>query len=302
MHVTGQRTLWTYWHPDYTSAFDGRMEMVENINILSSCTCQGMAHAQIFTPSPSTQTVQHLSTLRLNQNKGVHIRSASAAGEVLEKNTLRLTPPPETGKELLSTCWLVLAPSHFSSLDFIVFSSFLPIYPFVFWANSPFVEFLPSSRLRLSHLPSISLLVKRSPPRFTSSAPWVLPEEQAALTCIRLAWTSPTFGLNAPIILLNYDVLLRGCAAPSLWRSHESWLRTTDPFTEERFGTRSHRLHYGRKKCPCRNPAARSDVTLSSCLWRSKVTSAHPDWCHVGKKQNCISSVIMKTNRVPCIS
>lgn len=35
-----------------------------------------------------------------------------------------------------------------------------------------------------------------------------LPCGQDALTCICLAWMSPRFGLNAPIILVNYDVLL----------------------------------------------------------------------------------------------
>lgn len=54
------------------------------------------------------------------------------------------------------------------------------------------------------HLPPCHML----PSSLYPSIPTSLPCGQAALTCICLAWMSPRFGLNAPIILLNYDVQL----------------------------------------------------------------------------------------------
>lgn len=113
----------------------------------------------------------------------------------------------------------------FTSLILPSFSHFNSFHPLSF----------PPLSLSPSLTPSISSRVKPSPPFFTSSAPRVLPEEQTALTCICLLWKSPRFGLNAPIIPLNYDVLFGGCVSPSLWLSSESWLWTTDPFTGARF-------------------------------------------------------------------
>lgn len=94
-----------------------------------------------------------------------------------------------------------------------LFPSF-PNYPSVFTSVSYPPIYFSSFPLRphplLSHLPpSISFFSCHILSSFLyPSIPSSLPGGEAALTCICLAWMSPRFGLNAPIILVNYDVLL----------------------------------------------------------------------------------------------
>lgn len=120
---------------------------------------------------------------------------------------------------MVLTSWLVLAPSHFNSstrlfpfpsslylseftsiLYFMltlsllfIFHFLLPVSPCYFLPPPTTIHLFPCNTLPFSLHPSI---------------PSVLPGGQATLTCICLAWMSPRFGLNAPIILLNYDVQL----------------------------------------------------------------------------------------------
>lgn len=112
-------------------------------------------------------------------------------------------------KKMLLTSWLVLAPSHFPS--FVCFFPFF--FPFVSCVfTSKFYCLFLFSPLCLStscsyYHSSLYLSYPPHPLAIHPSLPF-LPSGQAALTCICLAWMSPKFGLNAPIILLNYDVLL----------------------------------------------------------------------------------------------
>lgn len=118
---------------------------------------------------------------------------------------------------MLLTSWLVLTPSNFPSFTRLFpFPSFLIhlcVYlHFVFCAETRFTIYFSSSPFRLSTSPpptTIYLFPRHILP--SSLYPSILssfPCGPAALTCICLAWMSPRFGLNAPIILLNYDVLL----------------------------------------------------------------------------------------------
>lgn len=82
----------------------------------------------------------------------------------------------------------------YSILTLFIYFSFSTLCPCTLFPPPPTTIHLFSCHI----LPSSRYL------SIPSSLPW----GQAALTCICLAWMNPRFGLNAPIILLNYDALL----------------------------------------------------------------------------------------------
>lgn len=130
-------------------------------------------------------------------------------------------------------------------IDILWIYCFLTFWPLLFIHTSIFVFLLtPAFQFILTSIHFLPLLLSLIHPYI----PWI-PGGQTTLTCICLAWMSPRFGLNAPIILLNYDVLLWDHVAPSLWRSYESWHGATEPFTEARLRARPHE-----RFSPCNQP------------------------------------------------
>lgn len=118
-----------------------------------------------------------------------------------------------------SVFFLFLSFFYYFSLFLYSMLNFTFLFIFIF-------SFLPHTPTTISLFPRQVLL---SCPLPFYPSPFFLPCEQAALTCICLGWMSPRFGLNAPIILLNYDVLLRAMLL-HLHDSYKSWHRTAEPF------------------------------------------------------------------------
>lgn len=120
---------------------------------------------------------------------------------------------------MLLISWLVLAPSNFTFFThlfpfpaFPYSSVFTSIWYFMLTLTLLFIFhslLFVSARYFLPHRLPIHLFPCHILPySLYPSIPSSLPCGQTTLTCICLAWMSPRFGLNAPIILLNYDVLL----------------------------------------------------------------------------------------------
>lgn len=132
-HFMDVLTPWLYRN---TSAFDGRMEVVENINILSSCTCPGMAHAQVFTPSPSTANGSTFVKAELKPKERSSYPLCLSCRRSPGKEHLKVDPTSWNRERIVID--LLVSPCSFSFL-LTWFHCFLLLSPFVFCANSPFV-------------------------------------------------------------------------------------------------------------------------------------------------------------------
>lgn len=145
---------------------------------------------------------------------------------------------------MLLTPWLVLL--LLISPLFLLFVCFYPLLlDYLYFMSSPPLCPPPTIHLFACHI---------LPSALYPSVPAFVPCGQPTLTCICLAWMSPRFGLNAPIILLNYDVLLWAMLLCICSSFYESWRGTTEPFTEARLRARSQeRLSQCARLWPHRN-------------------------------------------------